>query len=316
MQKEGREIQPGKKRFFRTINYFILVLAGLVLLSLPFVDYQKMYLGIRLKVLNRLRPQSITYLVNFSRNPVIQKDAQLDKYRFYYKNVHDLMPDRVDALGLYGYCSYYLGKPQKAIEAYQKAIEVNPHFFWFYHNVGLIHFQTRDYDAAITTLSKAISARPENVLRVISLSRRIYWPLITDKEGRVDEARLTQQLRRGYRNSYLVLILSFREKAQYQQMFQASLKAIEAQLDGAGNFHFYAGVALYRLTKYEEAAVFFKKSIEKNPKHVEALKHLGIVSVELGSKELGLQLIKKAAYLKETGDAYILKPQTIPLQPY
>jgi tetratricopeptide (TPR) repeat protein len=316
MDLKTHENQTKKLSWINYVNRFGILLIILILVSMPFVDYQKLYYRVRLKVLNRLRPSSVTYLLNFAKNPHIKDDDRLAKYQFYYQHVYDLMPNRMDALGLYGYCSYYLGQPEEAREAYEQALEINPHFFWFYHNLGIIHFQQGDYDQAVAVLSEALNTRPENVFRVISLSPRIYMPLVKGRQDAIDQARLTRQIKRGYRNVYLLLIKSLQEKEAYQRMLQTAMKAIEAKLDGAGNFHFYAGLALYRLQKFEQATLFYKKCLEKNPKHAEALKYFGILSTEMGSRELGLKMIQKATYLTEAGQAYRLDPNTIDLQPY
>lgn len=315
-EKEIKSADPKKKKWGFLRNFGIVCLL-LIVVSLKFVDYKQLYFRIRLKVLNRLRPESITELVNFAKNPAVNsKNESLDKFRFYYQNVYDLMPDRIDALGLVGYCQYYLGDSEKAVAAYEKAIEINPHFFWFYYNLGTIYFQQKEYDKAIAALGKALTMEPENVMRVISISPRIYMPIIKGSNPSLDEAQILNQMRKGYRNAYLMVVLSSLEKEDYESMLKASLKAIDGKLDGAGDFYFYAGLAFYKMKKPEEAMFFLKRCLEKNPKYAQAIKYLGILSVESGTNELGLKLIAQSNMLEKSKEAYVLNPAKISLQPY
>jgi serine/threonine protein kinase len=53
-------------------------------------------------------------------------------------------------------------KYDKAIEAYTKAIELNPNDAWFYNNRGTVYHLTSEYEKAIADYTKAAEVNPQN----------------------------------------------------------------------------------------------------------------------------------------------------------
>ena len=56
------------------------------------------------------------------------------------------------------------GKLQEAIALLQDAINLNPHFFWYYHKMGEAVALLGDWDEAIQTYLKAIELNPNSAL--------------------------------------------------------------------------------------------------------------------------------------------------------
>ena len=52
----------------------------------------------------------------------------------------------------------------RAIEAYTKAIEINPSDYTFYNNRGLAFYKKRDYDAAVSDFNRAVELNPSDSL--------------------------------------------------------------------------------------------------------------------------------------------------------
>jgi len=281
------------------------------------IDYKSIFFSSKLKVLNRLRPSSLQGFVKFSKNPQKTNDENFEKFRFYYENVYALMPDRADALGVLGYCSYYLNREEAAIKAYRKAVEMNPHFFWFYYNLGVIHFRKESHQEAIELLSKALLLKPEHAFRFIFLSQRIYLPiLLTQDKFKVEEI-MKAQLKQGYHDSYMMLILSFYELKDYAKMAQAAIRAIDFKIgDDDGSFFYYAAIAFYELKQFDKATYFLKKCLQKNPQYADAYHYLGLSSDALGFREIATKLLKQAELLKNLKKAYFFNPENIHLQAY
>jgi len=167
-------IKPVKWIGQRGIIFYLLIL----LLFHTVIDFDKTMSRARLLVLNRLRPETFYYITDFiGLHPEYGK-IELEEYAFYYKAVVEYMPHRADALGLLGYCSYYLGQLNESISSYQRAIGINPDFFWFHYNLGVIYFKEGRYKEALESFKKALATKPQQAFEFIRFSRRIYLPII------------------------------------------------------------------------------------------------------------------------------------------
>jgi adenylate cyclase len=72
-----------------------------------------------------------------------------------YHRALELNPNDADVLAEFGSCLSYVGRHEEAREAVQKAIRLNPHHpEWYLYNLGQIFFDARQYAQAIATLKK------------------------------------------------------------------------------------------------------------------------------------------------------------------
>lgn len=136
-------------------------------------DGRLMMKNINLAVLNRLRPESVEPLVDNTFSTI-----KLDDYSRYYKKVTEVLPDLADAFGLYGYTLYRQGKTQEAKDAYQNAVKLDPDFFWFHYNLGLLYFHDQQFEKAAESMRKGLSVDKITTFTFIINSPRLYLPLI------------------------------------------------------------------------------------------------------------------------------------------
>ena len=115
------------------------------------------------------------------------------------------MPRNADAYGMLGFFYYYAEDYEKAVASYQKAIELNAYFFWFYYDMGVICFKNSRYVEAIEFFKKALEQRPEIALKIIS-SSPIYTSII--KSSSYFDYPMDTALKTAYMNSYKLLSLS------------------------------------------------------------------------------------------------------------
>jgi len=187
----------------RNIIFYVLIM----LLFHTLIDVDKAIFKSKLLVLNRLRPEFIIHLSNFSNDHNYINKIELGGFAFYYKKVSDYMPKRADALGLLGFCSYYLGQTNESISSYQKAIEINPNFFWFHYNLGLIYFKEERFEQALESFKMALATKPQQAFEFIRTSRRIYLPMLTRHKGDIN-VKIKTQLEIAYRRGYALMLLS------------------------------------------------------------------------------------------------------------
>ncbi|VAW19706.1 hypothetical protein MNBD_BACTEROID05-670, partial [hydrothermal vent metagenome] len=160
---------------------FLYLAAGIFIAFL--INVPEVFQTSRLKVLNRLRPETLDFLVDpvqfakkysLSDNQIRQRTEQ---YAFYYKKVAQYMPSRADAQGLAGYSAMLLGKEEEAIRFYEKAVANSGSFFWSHYNLAVLYFNQGRYEKVIPLLNKVIAVSPQGSVQFIKKSMRIYLPV-------------------------------------------------------------------------------------------------------------------------------------------
>ena len=165
----------------------------------------KLYYAVRLNTLCLYDPKTYDVLHDVAQKDGIVDKPDIKKYLKFYKKVAVYMPDRADANGLIGFCYYKIGQNEKAIAYYQKAIQLNPNFFWFYHNLGVIFFKNKEYDKAANAFAKAVQTDTNKSLMYIHSSQRIYIPIYKGKIKTFSDMK--DQIDRGVADSYYYLSL-------------------------------------------------------------------------------------------------------------
>jgi len=158
-----------------------------------------------LTILNNLMPRSFIYLKDIQKGGEVNRD-RLARYIFYYQKVNEHMPHRADVLGLLGFCYFHLGDPIAAMDYYKRAIALNPDFFWYYYNLGVIQLKGKQFEQALRTFKKATAINPDTSLKMILHSRRIYMPIVLDITEDKQQFLLKQMVK-GYQDSQKALYL-------------------------------------------------------------------------------------------------------------
>ena len=283
--------------FGRVILLYLLGFGAVYLLFSHSEEIKK----VSLATLDRLRPETVDYLTGFYQKRYPFSAKKLEPFRFYYQKVTEYVPDRADAFGMLGFCSYYQGKQNQAVRAYQHAIELNPSFFWFYYNLGLIDFKSGRYQEAGELFKKSVTVDPQRTFLYIAASPRIYLPIVAElspRDTRWDQLARAQ-LKNGYRDGYALLVLSQYHLKNFQGMIGYAHAAIEADLNQDGLFYFYSAVAAYELKQYPTTIYFLQEYISKNADNPEAYHYLGLALRDLGKEPLAAGAFKREEYLSQ-----------------
>ncbi len=178
------------------------ILKSIVTHQSRWVDPDKVQLRARTATLNNYMPAAYEPLVEFIESHGQKNNGQIrSQYVEYYEKVVEFVPDQADAYALLGFCYYYLGETQKAVSAYQRAMFLNPRFFWSAYSLGVIYFKSKEYVSALAAFKSALAASPETTLATLRYSQ-VYRPLI-----RIVEPQLPMRLQNGYQNIYIFLRL-------------------------------------------------------------------------------------------------------------
>ena len=174
-----------------------------------------------------------------------------------------------------GLAYYHSGQTEKAVAAYQKAIQLNPNFAEAYGGLGVIYWRTGNLDAAIRHCQKAIKIAPENIEFHQNLTQ-IYW-----QKGRYDAAavgyKIILELNPSDENALHHLGLILLSKQEYDAAVSCFQKVLQINPDSALT-HGALGVAYYKLGEADLAIQEFQEVLRLDPRNQNAhemLKRLG-----------------------------------------
>ncbi len=292
---------PVRKIIQWPFQHLIGVYLILILVSPLFISYHKLYGHVVAAVLSRLMPP-FDYLRDFIHGKAELDTKKMEEYEYYYEKVSQLIASPLsEVYGMMGYCYYEMGNPQKALINYKKAVDLNPYYFTYYYNPGVIYFQKGRYKEAVEFLSKAITTKIEYSFNFIS-SSRVYFPLLI--EPLKFETEVKVYLREGLVRCFKLLILSHYKLNNYTKMIYMAKKAVSAGLDDDGFFYYYWGVGMSALREHREAAMLFQEALKKNPDYTEAAESLGQTLSLLGNKEFSQKILAQAEMLRQTKGSF------------
>ena len=256
-----------------------VLIAAMFLLSYWLVDYDRM----KLKTLNRVVPASVEDLAAFALDPRQENAGTiLPKYVLYFKTMSNTVKKSSTAYAMLGYCHYHLGDQNKAAQFYRKAIDINPTFFWFHYNLGLIYFQQGQYAKAQDALQKAAQCRMEDALIFINISK--FYKEMNRALSNLDydtQASLAD----GYRAVHEVLAKSYYRSKKYHESFVILENSARLGLHTQDVLYYYSGLTALGMKDYEHAAALFQRSIKANPADRDAYYYLGLCLDKMGMKE-------------------------------
>lgn len=249
--------------FSRTLVFYLAIVA----ISFYLVRYEMISVGLKARLLNELMPSSFSPLVSLEAEQRI--DTQLfQRYYLFYQTLASADPARAESWGMLGFIASFTGDLDQATKYYQKAIELKPDYFWFYYNQGVVHVRNRNDGAAIMVLEKAVRLAPGTALDLIRSSKIVYWPIMKDAKMTGDD--LTERLRIGYRNVYLLLIGLYEKSGNYAKMLEYAGYALASNVKSQDLFYYYAGLSSWKLGQANKAEANLYQSIQYNPRFYEA----------------------------------------------
>ena len=170
-----------------------------------------------------------------------------------------------------GLAYYQGGKIEKAIAAYQTAIQLEPNFADAYGGLGVIYWRNGDLDAAIRHCQKAIKIAPENIEFHQNLTQ-IYW-----EKGMFDRAaigyRIILELNPSDENALHHLGIILLSKQEYDEAVSCFQKVLERNPDNALT-HGALGTAYYKLGEEGPAIHEFREVLRLDPQNENARKML------------------------------------------
>lgn len=196
-----------------------------------------------------------------------------DRVKNYEKAVN-ANPNNLDALINLGNALDELGDYDRALECYNKALEIDSICALVYNNRGYTYYKMKNYENALQDYDRALLLNPK-----LQIAQDNRTKLLAELEGNVE---------------YAQVVKNSQEQA------------------GSFKFYFNLGVAEARLGKYDEAEKAYDKSLELNPDYVPCYIFRGILEHSRGNFEKASLDYTKAIELDENSiDAYFNRAQLI-----
>jgi tetratricopeptide (TPR) repeat protein len=183
---------------------------------------------------------------------------------------------------------------EKAIESFNKAIELNPDYVEAYFCLGKIYSQWRYYDEhhekTIESFNKAIELNPDYVEAYFCLGKAYYLKCEYDKA--IESLNKAIELNPNYEDAYLYLGDVYNLKDEYDKAIEFFNKLIKLNPNHASSYD-ELGYIYHKKNEHAKAVKFFNKSI-KLTNSIWAYLGLGKVYYDWGRYDMAIRVLKKA----------------------
>ena len=98
-------------------------------------------------------------------------EQDLNRFLSYFQSMIHREDTRIDAYAMMGFCYYHLGQKDKALAAYQEAVNLRPDFLWFQYDLGVIYLEQNQYQQAEQAFQKAFLTRQQYNLDFLKNSK-------------------------------------------------------------------------------------------------------------------------------------------------
>lgn len=234
-------------------------------------------------MLNRVVPDSMEELVVFAKAPQGRPTEFLKKYLLFFKTTTQLVSNSSAAWGMMGYCYVFLGDLTRAEKHYRKAVKIEPGFFWFHYNLGVIYYNQGRFDEATRWLQKAINCRAEDALIFIN-SSKIYHELNrhASDTGYETESGMVG----GYQEAHDMLAKAYFNQKKYNETIIVLENAARLQLISQAVLYYYSGLVAIELNDFDRAAGLFQRCLKEDPNRLGAYYYLGVSLQKMGASQL------------------------------
>ncbi len=185
-----------------------------------------------------------------------------------YKKAVEINPKKDIAYNNMGYVYRYNGEYDKAIEASLKAIKINPNYYHAYNNIGITYDKKGEYNKAIEAYQKAV------------------------------------EINLNFYNAYFNMGITYCKKREFDKAIEFLKKAIDIK-PKKDEAYYIIGIIYPVLEEYDKAIAAYKKAVEINPKNDDAYYNMGIAYGNKEEYDKAIEAYQKAVEINpKKDDAY------------
>ncbi len=173
----------------------VCVLAG-ILGALVF-QWRLFQSALEVRAAVRFAHQADSYLPNLADiGPGLLKNpGEAARFLAYYHLVERKAADMPGSQEMLGYCYYYSGDPEKAVQHYMRAVQMQPNSFAARYNLGVIYYCRGDWDKASQSFQDAISLSNQRAVQYV-MTAKVFFQLMISQGIKPSDA--VDRVRREY----------------------------------------------------------------------------------------------------------------------
>jgi tetratricopeptide (TPR) repeat protein len=219
-----------------------------------------------------------------------------------YKKALSINPDYAEAYNNMGVALKDLGKIDEAIKIFKKAILIKPHYVEAYNNLGNAYKDQHKTEDAIKAYKEAISLKPDYAEAYNNLGNSLYYLERFDEA--VEFINKSILLKPNYVLAYNNLGIVLAAQGKLDEALDAFQKTLSIKPNYADAYN-NLGNVLNDKGRLQDAIDAYKKAISFNPDYADAYNNLGNVLKDKGSLQDAIDAYKKAISLNPVyADAY------------
>jgi tetratricopeptide (TPR) repeat protein len=218
-----------------------------------------------------------------------------DKAIEWYQKAIEIKPDFHEAFNNMGLTYSNKGDKDKAIECYQKAIEIKPDFHEAFNNMGSAYYGKEDKDKAIECYQKAIDIKPDSHEAFYNMGNA--YSNKGDKDKAIECYQKAIDTKPDKYEAFNNMGNAYDEKGDKDKAIECYQKAIDIKPDYHEAFH-NMGNAYDDKGDKDKAMEWYQKAIEIKPDFHEAFNNMGLVYFNKGDKDKAIECYQKAIEIK------------------
>ncbi len=201
-----------------------------------------------------------------------------------------------------GLTYYEKGEYSRAIQDYNKVLEMIPDWADVQYNRGLAYYHEGEYKSAIEDFSVVINFSPNDVKAYND--RGNSYRKLGKNDCAIQDYNKAIELQSDYAKAHYNRGLSYTDQARYDHAIQDFNKAIELKPDWP-EAHNNRGIAFYHKREYTLAIEDFSTTINIKPNHAAAYNNRGNARDKNGKRDCALKDYSKTIELNpDCGGAY------------
>ena len=200
------------------------------------------------------------------------RQGDLQSAEHLYREILNIQPDNADALNLLGVIAFQTRNYELAIQYYKKALSLNQGHSVIFNNLGNALKLSGHTEDAVVAFQKAICLKPDFSEAHYNLG------CILNKEGRHDEAIVCYQRAIQYKpdlaEAYYNMGIAYQEKGEDDEAIAHYKAALQCN-PGLAEPYINLGGALQKKGEIEAAIGCYQKALQINPCCADAYNNLG-----------------------------------------